>query len=190
MGRTQGYCSGQPPGTEPARAARPPSGCPALHCVGARRTGQATGKTGGFAAAGVTSRGYSPCPASEHALERWQRAGPALTPEDECAYRKRDGQRRTAQDQSVFCRAAPFCPEPIGEDRPRRAVTPHTYRALFGAYASETRSRSCAAYWSEGSRIFRPEQLCTAPGRAGTLCRSSRAVPSKRQPWSRTNTKQ
>ena len=39
-------------------------------------------------------------------------------------------------------------------------------------------------------RIFRPEQLCTAPGRAGTLCRSSRAVPSKRQPWSRTNTKQ
>src|SRR5262245_56046753 len=83
MGRTQGYCSRQPTGTEPARAARPPFGCLALHCAGARRTGQAKGKTAGFAAAGATS-GLFAQPPSYHALERWQRAGPALTPEDEC----------------------------------------------------------------------------------------------------------
>src|SRR5262245_39926582 len=59
-------------------------------------------------------------------------------------YRKRDGQRRTARDRSVFCRAAPFCPEPIGEDRSRRAVTPHAYRAVFGHML-----RNTFACWSE-----------------------------------------
>jgi hypothetical protein len=33
-------------------------------------------------------------PPSKHTLERWQRAGPALTPEDECVIAERDGQRQ------------------------------------------------------------------------------------------------
>ena len=88
-------CSGQPPGTEPARAACPPFGCLALRCAGARRTGQATGKTAGFAAAGVTVGVIRPAPIRSRA-RALATGGTCTYARRWMCYRERDGQRRSA----------------------------------------------------------------------------------------------
>jgi hypothetical protein len=83
MGRTQGYCSGQPPEPEPARARA--RRFVVLLCIALERAGlgkrQARQQVSRLLA---SESGLFAQPPSDHALERWQRAGPALTPEDEC----------------------------------------------------------------------------------------------------------
>ena len=73
----------------------PPFGCLALRCAGARRTGQATGKTAGFAAAGVTVGVIRPAPIRSRA-RALATGGTCTYARRWMCYRERDGQRRSA----------------------------------------------------------------------------------------------
>ena len=87
---------------EPARAACPPFGCLALRCAGAS-TCQATGKTAGFAAAGVTVGLIRPAPIRLRARALATGGGTctyALS--RSMCYRERHGQRRPRKIKAYF----------------------------------------------------------------------------------------
>ena len=83
MARRQGYCSGQPP--TPSRRELHARHLAVLLCAALERAGLGKRRARQQVSRLLASQsGLFAQPPSDHALERWQRAGPALTPADEC----------------------------------------------------------------------------------------------------------